>query len=213
MKELINFPKIIKSPEDWETILKVEKEEVKQQAMLEGVFLKAPNGLDSNLKEGQWLTVRTESFKSWFGDWETDSQNASKVVDENGEPRVVYHATSEDFSVPRPASRNEYGPGFYTGGDIKKFTSFTSGSDGSFPDDKTLMPLFLNIRNPENAKLKAWKTEWDYFLKFWNKLKGSPYDGGFVEDWDFFITLRPEQVKSAIGNNGRFDKDNPNILE
>ncbi len=37
----------------------------------------------------QWLAVRLQSFKAWFGDWENDPANASKVVDENGEPLVV----------------------------------------------------------------------------------------------------------------------------
>ncbi|MFA7543643.1 MAG: hypothetical protein WCY84_04645, partial [Candidatus Cloacimonadaceae bacterium] len=50
-----------------------------------------PNGKQTNLTEHQWLQVRTENFKAWFGDWENDPKNASKVVDENGEPLVVYH--------------------------------------------------------------------------------------------------------------------------
>ncbi len=45
--------------------------------------MKAPNGKKSNLNEKQWLLVRTKAFKRWFGDWENDPANASKVVDEN----------------------------------------------------------------------------------------------------------------------------------
>ena len=59
----------------------------------------APNGKPSNLTPEQYKLVRTPEFKSWFGDWENDPENASKVVDENGEPLVVYHGTSEDFSI------------------------------------------------------------------------------------------------------------------
>jgi hypothetical protein len=55
--------------------------------------LKAPNGKPSNLTPEQWKLVRTPQFKAWFGDWENDPENASKVVDENGEPLVVYHGT------------------------------------------------------------------------------------------------------------------------
>jgi hypothetical protein len=51
----------------------------------------APNGKPSNLTEQQAKIVRTEAFKNWFGDWENDPKNASKVVDANGEPLVVYH--------------------------------------------------------------------------------------------------------------------------
>jgi hypothetical protein len=30
----------------------------------------------------------------WFGDWLHDPNNSSKIVDENGEPKVVYHYTN-----------------------------------------------------------------------------------------------------------------------
>jgi hypothetical protein len=53
----------------------------------------APNGKPSNLNHEQWHLVRTPEFKVWFGDWENDPENASKVVDENGEPKVVYHGS------------------------------------------------------------------------------------------------------------------------
>ena len=44
--------------------------------------------------------MRTPAFKAWFGDWENDPENASKVVDaETGEPLVVYHGTDAEFSV------------------------------------------------------------------------------------------------------------------
>jgi hypothetical protein len=55
--------------------------------------LVAPNGLKSNLTPLQYKLVRTPAFKAWFGDWENDPANASKVVDENGEPKVVYHGS------------------------------------------------------------------------------------------------------------------------
>jgi hypothetical protein len=59
--------------------------------------LVAPNGKPSNLNEKQWNQVRTPEFKKWFGDWENDPKNASKVVDENGEPKVVYHGSMNQF--------------------------------------------------------------------------------------------------------------------
>jgi L-amino acid N-acyltransferase YncA len=53
----------------------------------------APNGKPSKLNDQQWEQVRTPEFKAWFGDWENNPENASKVVDENGEPLVVYHGS------------------------------------------------------------------------------------------------------------------------
>jgi hypothetical protein len=60
----------------------------------EGKLLVKPGGPVSNLTERQYAQVRTKAFKDWFGDWENDPENASKVVDENGEPLVVYHGGS-----------------------------------------------------------------------------------------------------------------------
>ncbi len=38
--------------------------------------------------------VGTDEFKNWFGDWQNDPENASKVVNEDGTPKVVYHGTA-----------------------------------------------------------------------------------------------------------------------
>lgn len=61
--------------------------------------LLAPNGQVSHLSEEQYVQVRTKAFKDWFGDWEKDPDNASKVVDENGEPLAVYHTGAEDIEI------------------------------------------------------------------------------------------------------------------
>lgn len=72
---------------------------LKKKAIADGTFMKAPNGKPTNLTERQWLQVRTKAFKEWFGDWENDPKNASKVVDENGEPLVVYHGSKSILKV------------------------------------------------------------------------------------------------------------------
>ena len=71
-----------------------EMNQIKEEAIANGTYMLAPNGKHTNLNERQWLQVRTEAFKKWFGDWINDPVNSSKVVDENGEPLVVYHGTS-----------------------------------------------------------------------------------------------------------------------
>jgi hypothetical protein len=63
--------------------------------------LLAPNGEPSNLPVELWKLVRTDTFKKWFGDWENHPEGASKIVDKNGEPLVMYHASVEDFTVFR----------------------------------------------------------------------------------------------------------------
>jgi len=76
-----------------------ETQAIKERAIADGTFMKAPNGKPTNLTEQQWLQVRTKAFKDWFGDWENDPVNASKVVDGNGEPLVVYHGGSRNIKA------------------------------------------------------------------------------------------------------------------
>lgn len=70
--------------------------------------LLAPNGKPSNLPERLYAQVRTKEFKDWFGDWQSDPKNASKVVDENGEPRIVYHGSNQyGFDVFDPSHSDD----------------------------------------------------------------------------------------------------------
>jgi len=73
---------------------------IKQKYHLGGDMSKhlAPNGKPSNLTHDQWHLVRTPEFKKWFGDWENSPETASKVVDSNGEPLVLYHGTDVEFN-------------------------------------------------------------------------------------------------------------------
>lgn len=75
-----------------------EIDQVRREHEGKPTWMKAPNGKPTNLTERQWLQVRTPQFKQWFGDWEADPKNASKVRDENGEPLVTYHGTTGDFN-------------------------------------------------------------------------------------------------------------------
>ena len=119
-----------------------EKEAVRKQYKGTAQWMKAPNGEPTNLTEDQWVAVRTPAFKAWFGDWENDPKNASKVVDENGEPLVVYHATREVFDTFKPSESGWYGSGVYLTSDPND-TSYSMTEP-----DWHLMPLFAYIYNP-----------------------------------------------------------------
>lgn len=84
----------------------------------------APNGQSSNLNDKQWEQVRTPAFKKWFGDWENDPKNASKVVDENGEPLMTYHGSEGGFDE----FKTEY-LGGATGADITKMGFFFTNNE------------------------------------------------------------------------------------
>ena len=53
---------------------------------------------ETELTFHQWQQVRTPEFKAWFGDWENDPDNASKVINpKTGEPLIVYHGSMGSF--------------------------------------------------------------------------------------------------------------------
>lgn len=60
-------------------------------------ILLAPNGKPSNLPKTLYEYVRSNEFKNWFGDWE-NTNNSSKIIDENGEPMLVFHGTKVKFN-------------------------------------------------------------------------------------------------------------------
>ena len=41
------------------------------------------------------VQIKSDNFKNWFGDWENNLSKASKVVNEDGTPKVVYHGTDK----------------------------------------------------------------------------------------------------------------------
>ena len=61
-----------------------EEEEIISEAKAAGTYLLAPNGQPTNLTPKQWVQVRTEAFKQWFGDWDKDPNNSGSPVN----PRV-----------------------------------------------------------------------------------------------------------------------------
>ena len=80
----------------------------KQEVVKDKNFMLAPNGKPTNLSEENWIKVRTPEFKEFFGDWQNDPENSSKVLDENGEPLVVYHGSGKRFEIfNKPNSKDK----------------------------------------------------------------------------------------------------------
>ena len=153
-------------------------------------------------------------FLNWFGDWtNTEATDVSKVVDENGEPLVVYHRSPNKFDIFDPANigttsdSGQYGKGFY----------FGLESDRATGDN--LYVVFLNIKNPYNITKEARTSNiaYTYNRPFdewtdWHKLRISKEENSFVnskdgiidlvEDYEFLVS-NPNQIKS-IDNQGAF---------
>ena len=213
-----------------------ERLEIERKAKSDGTWLKAPNGKRTNLNERQWVDVRTKNFKEWFGDWENDPENASKIVDENGEPLMVFHYTWEDFTIF--GEGKEIGAStFYNASDANYAATaaigdwFTSESDLSDDMGKP-MKVFLNIKNPSDGyslevladevgteirakDYEAFDEDRDNTApiieagkNYQEKLINKGYDGIFIADEEFggtsYITFAPNQIKSAVENDGSY---------
>ena len=73
-------------------VLAAQKEAVRKQYAGSALWMKAPNGVQTNLTEEQWLTVRTPAFKAWFGDWEQVAEATPKINVQNlQEAKEVLH--------------------------------------------------------------------------------------------------------------------------
>jgi hypothetical protein len=203
--------------------------------------LLAPNGRPSNLTPKQYKLVRTPEFKAWFGDWENDPENSSKVLDKKGEPLILYHGTNNKYPIFKNTSN-----------------FFSKSKDVALTYGKNIFEVFLNIRNPyyydagcqeyseisglindfENTLNKIAQTNKSQIIRNWGELLiDKNIDGIIIEnivdtfytsqdkeisDEDYekwlkkwcsnnFLTINPNQIKLADGTNTTFNPTNPDI--
>jgi len=128
----------------------------------------------------------TPEFKKWFGD--------SKVVDEDGEPLVLYHGSDEEFTSfdKSKAQDGRWGKGFY----------FADNADTAKKYGKNIMKVYVKAdklfsmdTNKTDGSGKSYGVSGTLFR-----------DGGLV-----YMVDKPTQIKSATDNIGTFDPQNPDI--
>lgn len=156
------------------------------------------------------------------------SSDVSKVVDENGEPLVVYHYTDNEnlseFST-------EFDNFFSKTGGTKNAIFFTTdnvvpGSEDNFlTSRKAKLSLFLNIKNLEvfhgtKDDLHKQGTSYREIVNKSSKRKGSEngivltgFDDNKKENQTIYVVHNPNQIKSATDNIGTFSKTNNNIAD
>lgn len=135
-------------------------------------------GVKQSFKNGVlYLNItKTKKFKSWFGDWENNPKDASKIVDEKGNPLVVYHGTNSndftEFDKKRIGNRDSgwFGKGFY----------FALSKGEAQYYGKNVIPVYLNIRNPFD------------FSKFY---KGIENHKGFNYTDTYYLSKISDEVK------------------
>jgi GGDEF domain-containing protein len=180
----------------------------------------APKGASS-------VSTNTKAFRDWFAD--------SKVVDENGEPLVVYHGTVSEIEVFKKSKRprgnafdRDSSAGFFFAADPKQadYFAFIKGKEKAkafaSPEGSNIVPAFLSLQNPMEVDAGGEFKQPDKILAWADEAKKAGNDGLIVRNvYDapiggdptiIYIAFRPSQIKSAIGNRGTFDPNDPNIL-
>lgn len=173
-------------------------------------------------KQGK-ADVNSEAFKRWFGD--------SKVVDENGQPLVVYHGTLSNFDafskkmIGSRFTADERGFFFI---DNEKMAKDYSTSEFDSSKKGYVMPVYISSKNPliinaEYARknglgssvferedsISFWDNYQDFILEQVDEGKndGVIIDDGFSKT---VVVFEPNQIKSVY-NRGTFDPNNDNI--
>ena len=135
----------------------------------------------------------------------TAVENSSKVVDENGEPLVVFHGSSRFNPFEEASGKGVFKPG--NDGGIHFGTQEQAEIRGG---EGNAHAYFLNIRNPKrtvdrdrhNLQIKEAKKE---------GYDGTWYNNVFEAPGRSYVAFYPNQIKSATDNTGEFSADNDDI--
>lgn len=187
-----------------EVLNKIEEErnKIETEAKDKGEYLKAPNGEHTKLSPKDWVTVRTDRFKNWFGDWEKDPRNSSKIVDDNGEPLIMYHGSDSKHEIFDRKKIDKSNTG------TAKGFHFSSSKYDLKRYGKNIYSAFLDVRNPKRIfsdsqlQTEVITKDMDGVIQRFDKgERGSAAD---------VVVYNPNQIKSA-DNIGSFSVETDNI--
>lgn len=157
-------------PEDFTRIINVKSEDFVNRNVKRGDKEKESilwkEGIDNTLSNTEGIQMEYLDENQYFEDYLDKHLGVSKVVDENGEPKVVYHYTTEHFDTFDlkffgKSDSGDLGEGFYVTStspeeDTKKNYDYFKKSYGDI-----VMPVFVNIKNPiSKEKLKELGISW-----------------------------------------------------
>lgn len=183
--------------------------------------------------KGSMQKELTENFKRWFGN--------SKITNEDGSPKVLYHITPENFSKFIPGGfpnkrgflssgkaiwlspNKENQPAYHNVGSLK----------GRYKEGTNVMPLYVRMERPlllDDKETLDWANtvfagesgEFPQLMneKWVKEVKDAGYDGIIYTspytqksgtEDHEYVVFDANQVKSAIGNNGEYSLENTEI--
>jgi hypothetical protein len=134
-----------------------------------------------------------ENFWKWFGD--------SKIVDKQSRPLVVYHGTNSNFDAFEISNpKSVLGSGFYFSQERAKAESYAN------KEGANIIPVYLKSDNPFEFRYET-VPDWYMSDDIKSEVLAHGYDGQVLISWgemQEIVVYHPNQIKSAIGNNGNF---------
>lgn len=199
----------------------------KASAQARNGYVSSIRDAGSNVKPKFANVTETQQFKRWFGDWQKKPRSASKVVNADGTPKVVYHGTGSEFwTFDLKKSGTRFGE---TAEGLFFFTNKKNGYQDSAADyaataDGTprIVEAYLDIKRPLRIDSKGAYTPTAYFdthaEEIYTRYLEGDYDGIIVENSDkasddsaIYMVDNPNQIKSATDNIGTFDRGEEDI--
>lgn len=128
----------------------------------------------------------------------------SRIVDEQSQPRVVYHATSGDFT-----QFDTDGAYFTATPELANdVAQLRSREPGSTPN---IMPVYVAAKNPAVLDVQVVEAL-GRDAEAVAALREQGFDSAMTADMSEIFVFNPRgSVKSAVGNTGAFDPQNPDI--
>lgn len=182
-------------------------------------------------------TTDTPEFKAWFGDSRVVDDGGKPLVVYHGTARNF-----DSFDIGQAGSAidaGKLGEGFYFTQASRWADSYaTNAAQGG--GDAQVMPVFISIKNPlvlDGAgdvwtKLRAASERWGikespvldevntpnpaWAKEFSAAAQREGFDGVVLPskvNQTEYVAFKPEQIKSAIGNSGKFDPNSPSLTD
>lgn len=176
-------------------------------------------GYGSTQFEIAW-DIYSKNFKNWFGDWE--NWEWSKVVDENGNPLVVYHGWQNyhtEFKKDYVWSNFWQDSQWFFFTDSKQSAEdYANNTSYGLPRENpwVVMDVYLSLKNPliertDYDPINLWDNDYERLLKKANTNKN---DWIIIkaDEWEsLYVAFEPNQIKSASDNVWTYDPNNPDI--
>ena len=193
-----------------------------------GSLLDSLNGLSNSVAEKQQTSFTGKDSKLLS----ILQTNSSKVVDENGEPMVVYHGTLADglrqFSTDFIGSRYSYDEKGFFFISNRKIADDYAVSEFDASRRGEVIDAYVSLRNPLVVNSEWCKKNGlgsnvfkdNDVIEFWDNYQSlmieesERNDGVIITDGEtsMVVAFFPNQIKSATGNNGNFSTTEDDIL-